>query len=229
MRLSRSGNPFNRGSPLSLRWLLLAAALALATRGLGAWVAPLQCWLIACHELFHALAALATGGSVASIEARTTHGLTMTVGGIYPIISAAGYLGCAGVGAVLLRYCAREWAGGALCALCASLALSLLLKSAITLDWALAQAVNAIIWLAWLRLNRQFVLALVGTLFLSLCFDDMGSLLISMTSQTDAGLLARHWGAPFLAWPIALCYAGLAALFWAMSLRGLLRELRGAP
>ena len=57
-------------------------------------------WAVSLHEVCHGLAALATGGSIVSLDVQWEHGLAMTLGGWYPVVSMAGYVGTAAVGAL---------------------------------------------------------------------------------------------------------------------------------
>jgi hypothetical protein len=55
------------------------------------------------HEIFHALAAVATGGSVANIQVFANgEGVTRTYGGFGPIISSAGYVGASLFGSIMI-------------------------------------------------------------------------------------------------------------------------------
>jgi hypothetical protein len=113
-------------------------------------------------------------------------------------------------------------------AFCASLAAALLVKGDSGGGYGagiyVAGAVDAVaLWSAKSRFS-PFVLAFSGCLFLSLGFDDARTLLIYATSETDAGLLARWLGMPFLAWPIALAYSSGMAAMWYWAAKGALRD-----
>lgn len=81
------------------------------------------------HELCHALAAWATGGNVLKIEVFSGgNGVTYTSGGMGVIISSAGYVGAAAVGAIMIALAKNEkGARLSLNILGGSLAISLLL------------------------------------------------------------------------------------------------------
>ena len=219
----------------SLKWVALAALAAILMESVGFGMLPIKAWLTSSHELFHAMAGWLTGGVVESIQADGEHGgVTYTRGGIYPIISCAGYLGCGGFGALCLRYSGRPAMRAAFMAFCVALPLALLVKGRFIqggygVGMAEALAVDALaLWAARSRWS-QFVLALSGCLFLSMGLDDLRVLLVYATDQTDAGLLARWMGLPFLAWPIALAYAGAMLAMWFWAFRGLARDMRGSP
>ena len=227
---SASG-PAGQGAPApSWRWVLAAGVVAVVLEASGWAMLPVKAWLVASHEFFHALAGWGTGGSVESIQAESMQGVTFTRGGWYPLISCAGYLGCGALGAVCLRYCARPAMRWGFQVFCVCLALALLVKGGYSNGYALgmseALCIDALALWAARRAWAPFALALCGCLFLSMGFEDVKVLLVYATSQTDAGLLARHWGMPFLAWPIALFYAAAMVGFWWWAARGLARDAR---
>ena len=64
---------------------------------------PFKLFVTCIHEACHALAARFTGGNVAVISiAPDESGLTMSMGGVRPIVTMAGYLGTAVFGGVLI-------------------------------------------------------------------------------------------------------------------------------
>ncbi|NLI01687.1 MAG: M50 family metallopeptidase [Chthonomonadales bacterium] len=72
---------------------------------------PIRLFVTLVHEAGHAMAAVLTGGSVASISiAPTGSGLTETLGGIPLLIYPAGYVGAAAAGAGLLLL--SRWRNG---------------------------------------------------------------------------------------------------------------------
>lgn len=209
---------------------LVAALAAVALEALSWPLYPLRSWMVAHHEFFHALGAWATLGEVVSISTYADHGATMSRGGFYPVVSMAGYLGCALYGAACLRWCARGTMRGAYLGLGGALCLALLWKGRFLdggwLGAGVAVAIEALA-LLWVRSKwAPYCLALSGCLFLGMGLDDLRALLVEATSRTDAGLLARHLGMPFLAWPIALAYAGGMCSAWAWAARGLWRDAR---
>lgn len=214
----------------ALGFVASAGVLALVLSWAGWPLYPLRAWLVGFHEFFHAVGAWVTLGSVESILTAADHGLTMTRGGFYPVVSAAGYLGSALMGAACLRWCASARMRGVFVGLCTALAVALLWKGRLFEGgWAgmgMALAVDALAVAGTRTRFYPFILALSGCLFLTMGFDDLRTLLIDATSRTDAGLLAGWLGAPFLAWPIALLYAAGMCAAWAWSARGLWRDSR---
>lgn len=216
-------------SPLRAGWgsLLAGLGLALIARASGVLFFPLQGYLIASHEFFHALGGWLTGASVASIETHFTHGVTWTAGGWFPIISAAGYAGSALMGAALVRYCAHSAARWGMLAFCAALGAALLVKGQWSVGMASALALNLALAAALAKFKAPALLAFIGCLFCAGALDDMAVYLISMTRQTDAGILARHFGAEWLALPIAVVFALISLGAWAWAARGLIRQESG--
>lgn len=221
-----------RVSSRSLRagWgpLLCALGLALLIRAAGALFLPIQGYLIAAHEVFHALGGWLTGASVASIDAGFTQGTTWTAGGWFPVISASGYVGSALMGAALTRYCAHSSARFGMIAFCALLAAALLWKGQWSLGVASALLINAALLVSLIKFKGPILLAFLGCLFCAGALDDMAVYLFHMTRHTDAGILARHWGAEWLAFPIACGFALASLAAWALAARGLIRQELGA-
>lgn len=209
----------------------LAAALSAVVLEVLIWpLVPFRAWMVAHHEFFHALGTWATLGEVVSISAYSDHGVTLSRGGFYPIISMSGYLGCALYGAACLRWCAHAsmrmaYFGGGM-VFCLALAWKAQWVGGAWLGLGLALSVEALALLVVRTSWAPYALALSGCLFLSMGIDDVRVLLVQATSQTDAGLLARHLGMPFLAWPIALLYVGGMLAAWAWAARGLWRDAR---
>jgi membrane-associated HD superfamily phosphohydrolase len=92
-------------------------------------VYPIKIFVVCLHELAHALAALLTGGQVASIQIFPDEGgLTTTYGGWPFVIGSAGYLGSMLLGGALLYLSnRREWAQRLMLMLAVLIALSTLL------------------------------------------------------------------------------------------------------
>lgn len=96
-----------------MRGMLIASALAIALMFVpfaSVVTYPCNLFVTLVHESSHALAALATGGSVESITiSPDTSGLTLTRGGSRLITLCAGYTGATIFGAVLLVLLRKEW------------------------------------------------------------------------------------------------------------------------
>src|SRR5882757_4055179 len=96
-----------------MRGMLIASALAIALIFVpfaSVVTYPCNLFVTLVHESSHALAALATGGSVESITiSPDTSGLTLTRGGSRLITLCAGYTGATLFGAILLVLLRKEW------------------------------------------------------------------------------------------------------------------------
>jgi len=91
-----------------LRNGLTAALLAAAWNSVP--VRPLRVLVVLLHEIFHALASLATGGGLPRIEVLShSSGVTTLSGGFPPLVFSAGYLGTALLGGLLLAAGPRVW------------------------------------------------------------------------------------------------------------------------
>ncbi len=87
---------------------LVMSAVASLTPVLRGFLLPLVYLNTHFHELFHALTALATGGTVESISVFSNgSGVTPIRGGMWTLISSAGYVGAAVLGACLI-YVGRD-------------------------------------------------------------------------------------------------------------------------
>lgn len=215
-----------KSNDLSLKILVLGFALAMIARGLGLFFIPLQAFLIACHEFFHALAAWLTGGSVKLIEYGFWHGTTWSSGGFRPIISAAGYLGCSLFGALIIRFSHLNHTKYVVQCFCLILISSMLIKG----QWSLAFVNNLIISAGLIFVLKKWhtplIMAFLGSLFLSMSFDDIGTFLFKIPYQTDAGILARHLGYNGLTLPIAVIFAVISLSIWAWALWAVSKEIR---
>ncbi len=181
-------------------------------------------WAVSLHEVCHGLAAMATGGSIASLDVQWEHGLAMTRGGWYPVVSMAGYVGTAAVGALFFLASVHRWARW--------LGLIFLIVSTLLLcvhahfsgAFFFAILANCVVGACLFIDHRGASASFFATLLMYPQWIDVQQLLWYQPGNTDAGLLAQHLGAPWLAWPIALVYTGGTALVWFGALRYLLRR-----
>lgn len=105
-RVSRPTKTLVQGNRAPALYLLIAA---LVVAVLGATpigqvaLYPFSLFVTLVHETCHALAAVATGGAVVNLRISSDlSGLTITAGGIVPIIASAGYVGASLVGALVI-------------------------------------------------------------------------------------------------------------------------------
>jgi hypothetical protein len=186
-------------------------------------VYPLKVLTVMLHEMCHALAALATGGKVQEIKTHWDEsGHTLVRGGWAWLIYPAGYLGTALIGAVAIsirRRATQRWFMIALGA--AYVTLHILYGDWRSLDfWVGVAAGMVLIGLSFAA--EWFCDAAFNLLGIVLCLysvhDVTSDLLGPQVAQTDAGLLAKHWHAAWLARPIGFIWvaASLGLLGWAV-------------
>ncbi len=162
------------------------------------------------HEMFHAFAALATGGQVDHIEVyKSAEGVTLTRGGISSIILMAGYLGASLFGAIMVIGSRNEkyskfWLR--------FLAVLVLVSSTI---WVRGDALGWMIGFAWpililfgsFRLKGQALVVAAQFLAVQQCLNSIKSLrdlviLSNSTVVTDAQMLANITHIPAMVWAI---------------------------
>jgi hypothetical protein len=182
-------------------------------------IMPVDLYLIAWHESMHAAGAWLTGGAVHSIDVRAHDGATMTSGGVFPVISMAGYVGTSLWGAGLLAGALRPALIWPMRIVTVALPpLAMLFGHGIGLSWLAVVAVSAGLFVVWRR-YPSIVTLIVSGLFASESWRDVQMYLFSIPGQTDAGILARHLGASLWTLPIALAMAMLSLLIWWSALR----------
>jgi hypothetical protein len=178
------------------------------------FMAPVDLYLIAWHESMHATGAWLTGGSVHSIEVRWRDGLTTTSGGFFPVIAMAGYVGTSLWGAGLLASARRPqliWPMRILTVVLPPLAM--LFGHGLGLSMAAVIGISVGLFFVW-RVFPGVVTLIVSGLFASESWRDVEMYLFSIPGQTDAGILAKYLGLPFLTLPIALAMAVMSLMIW---------------
>jgi hypothetical protein len=186
---------------------------------------PFALFVTLIHESGHALAAVATGGSVGSLRIRSDlSGVTLVGGGMDALIAPAGYLGAAlaGVGLLVtpLRY--ARWAIGALAAVPLAALLLFHPADAFTTFWCagFALVLAAAAWKLpsrWLPFLQIFLGVEAG---LNAFRDLMTLLLISGTDShiyTDAQLMSRTLFLPATVWAVTWAIASILLLLTALA------------
>jgi hypothetical protein len=171
----------------------------------------------------HALATLATGGQVQEIKTQWDEsGHTLSRGGWAWFIYPAGYLGTSLMGAIaiLIRSPASQ-RGYMLVLGAAYTSLHVLYGNWRSPDFWVGVGAGAM--LVGLSFTAEWLCdAAFNLLGIVLCLysvhDVTSDLLGAQVAQTDAGLLARHWHAAWLARPIGAAWVlvSLGLLGWAM-------------
>lgn len=205
---------------------------------LASLAAALACWMIPTlrlaalpliylnthlHELCHAIAAWATGGSVHRILVfGDGSGVTLVAGGLPIVVGSAGYLGAGAIGAAMVAAAGSErsarrclWAlSGAL-----AFAMVLLVRGDVSgFVWGMAW-VGIPALLAWrlhgssLVFAAQFLGALQCLASLE-ALSDLVQIAAATDRPSDAQLMARATGIPDVFWAFLWALAG-CALLWA--------------
>ena len=214
------------------RYYTLGAALALLF-----WetpvIKPFRIFVVLVHEVNHAAAALLTGGEV--VEMRThwdESGHTLTRGGFFPLISAAGYVGSALWGALLIYTSlfpqVQRLALLAVGAVCLGMTLKFTPWGAS--DFFLGMGGGFALGAVALFSQRG---ARIGSVWMGimLCLyslHDFRTDLLYVPERTDAGILALHLGVPeasafMLAYPIAFTWVLFSISVMYRALRALVR------
>lgn len=191
---------------------------------------PFALFVTLIHESGHAIAAIATGGSVGSLRIRSDlSGVTLVGGGMEAIVAPAGYLGATLAGAGLLvtplRY--ARWAIGTLAAVPLAALLFFHPADAFSTIWCVgfALALGIAAWKLpsrWLPFLQIFLGVEAG---LNAFRDLMTLLLISGTDShiyTDAQLMSRTLFFPATVW--AVTWAVISVLLLLTVLATLLRR-----
>jgi len=210
-------------------WQLLALTAVVFALWQTPVVVPLKILIVFMHEVSHALAALATGGSVESITVSTAQGgLTVTRGGNLFLILSAGYLGSLALGVLILLIALRtRWDR----ALMGALGLAMLLITALYIregfaflfGFGGAAVMMAIAWFLPRDIN-DMALRLIGLASLIYVpWDIFNDTIQRASERSDAYMLAEEFGGATILWGgLWLVVAALviaAALRWGLGAR----------
>lgn len=200
---------------------------------------PVRLFVTFIHEGGHALAALLTGGWVLGLGVSPDgSGLTLTAGGVQPIVNAAGYLGATLFGTLLLAALRRGVSAKKLLLLCtAAIVLMLpatvagLISNTTGAFFGLVTGVPIALFLlfATARFSKSVQAWLVGFLgvqcVLNALFDLKTLFLLSATStvHTDAMNMQQATLIPAIVWSVLWMVTALVIL-WGFLIRPALRE-----
>lgn len=187
-------------------WQLLALTALVFALWQTPLVVPLKILIVFLHEVSHALAAMATGGSVESISVSTAQGgLTVTRGGSLFAILTAGYLGSLSIGALILLIALRtHWDR----ALMGALGLAMLLITALYIREGFAFAFGLgggvlMLAMAWFlpRDINDMALRLIGlTSLIYVPWDIFNDTIQRAGLRSDAYMLAEQFGGVTMLW-----------------------------
>ena len=213
-------------------WLhLLLAVIALALWDTP-FVKPFRVFVVWIHEMGHASMAIATGGEVEELRVRWNEsGHVISRGGIFPIISSAGYMGSAFLGALLI-YTGR-WLGlqrillGLIGGL--QIGMAVLYTPLWAFDFYFGVLCGLLLILITILFDRvSHILATwIGIVLCLYSLYDFRTDLWMQTERTDAGILARHFGIEILAYPIAFVWAAISIYVMFKAMRGLIQTQNG--
>ena len=195
--------------------------------GLGWLLYPFRLLNTFVHELSHGVAAIATGGVFDRFAVHPDlSGVAWSAGGVRWIVSSAGYIGSAIVGAILTILSARGVAARiVLFGLGVALGLMCLLFVRNIFGVVAGLLLATGLCLAGRRLNRFWADGLLLWLAVQLMLDAFDSLLDLVTlstrapeATTDAQIMAAATGIPAILWALLWNGVALAILFGSLYL-----------
>ena len=213
--------------------LLLATALSVGLSlvpVLSAVLYPLRLFVTFIHEGSHALAALLTGGQVASIAVQPdASGVTYTLGGWPVIVVMAGYIGAATYGAAMLALARRPGSARFIFGLSGVIIALLdifLVRSVFGFGWGLAIAAALLLAAARLPAKAAELAAMfLGVQCVLNSLYDLRTLVGLSTLAdgpvSDAVLMSQMIPLPPIVWAVLWAAASLAVL--GLALRPYLR------
>jgi hypothetical protein len=174
---------------------------------------PLKVFTVYIHEACHALAALLTGGTPVALSVRLDEsGVTQSLGGFFPLVSAAGYVGTACLGALLIALSRQPQLQKGLVTLLCGLLLYLTLTVLRPWQWEFWAGGMLVCAWGWFNYKKplwaEYLNLFIGSFFCVYSVHDFQDFFYAV-QYTDAGILAASWGLPFLAMPIALVWMGI--------------------
>ncbi|MFN8390689.1 MAG: M50 family metallopeptidase [Bdellovibrionota bacterium] len=199
-------------------WLVIGAVLFVL------WdtpaVTPLKLFVVFLHELSHALAGLATGGSVVDIQLDSMEGgVTHTLGGSRLVTLGAGYLGSLLWGGCIMLLAARTSWDRRLSVIIGSLTLALTVfyvRNLFGLFFGASFGIALVLTGFYLPLEaNDILLRFVGFTSCVYAVLDIKSDILDRSIESDASMLAELTGIPRILWGIfwiALALIGTASL-----------------
>lgn len=219
-----------------INWGMVAGLLGFGLLTVFLWhsviLLPFKLVVVLIHEVWHALAAIVTGGKVEEIRLATDQsGLTRFRGGSYVVASSAGYVGSSLTGAALLWASARPRIAPFVLGLLGALLLGMTLLYVPLRNpfgFAFGLLAGALLLFAASWRSEILMVAIMGLAVMCCLYSvyDFGDYLLGDAASTDAGLLARHLGLPFLAVPIGIGWSLLS--LWVLG-QGLLAACSRTP
>ena len=183
------------------------------------FVYPVKVFVVLLHELGHAMAALATGGSVERIELNPDQGgVTHALGGNSFVMLSAGYLGSLFWGVLLCRLAGWRRLSAGFCAGAFGTAIILATAGFVRNGFGLIFGIAFGLCLVLLgrfappMMNRGVLLSLGLVSVLYAILDIKSDILDRPEAPSDAYFLAELTGVPTLAWGVLwIAVAGFVA------------------
>lgn len=205
------------------------AAIALVAAAVLLWLlwgrgvlAPLRLVLVLLHELGHAAAAVATGGTIREIAVTAGEaGWCACPGGDAFLTLSAGYLGSVawGAGLVVAATAGAGWARAALVGLGAAMAATVLLWGAGLVTVGVGLGAGLVLAAVGLRAGPAAARGTLAALGLASCLyavlDVKADVLDRPGAPSDAAVLAELTGLPALVWGGLWWLVSLAVFTWA--------------
>lgn len=170
---------------------------------------PFFNYITVIHEMCHAIMAIITGGNVYSITLNKYGGVTTTSGGIFTLISLFGYIGTTIIGSLLIYFSKNNFISNYLLkGLSLLIFIIYLLNYKIEFNFQLIVLVCMnifVFFISYFTIRNIFSLILGNILILDSINDVKIYLLnTNIIYDTDAGILARHFGSELFTFPIAI-------------------------
>ncbi len=205
------------------------AAIALVAAAVLLWLlwgrgvlAPLRLVLVLLHELGHAAAAVATGGTIREIAVTAREaGWCACPGGDAFLTLSAGYLGSVAWGAALVvaATAGAGWTRAALVGLGAAMAATVLLWGAGLVTVGVGLGAGLVLAAVGLRAGPAAARGTLAALGLASCLyavlDVKADVLARPGAPSDAAVLAELTGLPALVWGALWWLVSLAVFAWA--------------
>jgi hypothetical protein len=189
---------------------------------------PFKTFYVALHESFHGLATILSGGAIISMNLQSNSGHLISSGGFFPFISAAGYLGTSISGSLLILFTLKGFHQFFLSfiALLTCFISFLYSDSYFSFSFFISILISFfILFFTWKFNFHKHLAIFLGTFFSIGSFQDIRTYFFSsLSSQTDAGILARYFGFDFLTLPIAFSFAFISLFIWFISIRSILKS-----
>lgn len=177
-------------------------------------LAPLRIYLTALHEACHGIATILTGGGIYKMSLDHFSGSIISRGGFYPLVSIAGYLGSALIGALLISSKNKSF-------IFIFISLSVFLISLIYIDTYFSKEfilLNIMLFIigffVWKSFYINEISIFVGTLLAMESLQDIRMYLLVAPERTDSGLLANYLGLSILTLPISIFLLICSIYIW---------------